>query len=267
MKFLKSISTCLPLLALMVGGALAQPVNAQAQKLAEFGNIRADDEMAYLDLLAKALTESPNAHGYVIRYNRRDFPLGLFLRGLYGYRDYLVKSRGIELGRVVVVAGGNKNKITTELWLVPEGTPTPKPDSELAVAPTASLRFDTVYPDCASEFSIHLEELDDYLRFYAEALRGNPNARSRIIVYPGKRSRLSKAKKMAQDTRSLLITKYNVGAERIVAKARGGRRECSEIELWIVSAGAVPARATHNNGMHPTANSAAFIRETPCLFG
>jgi hypothetical protein len=26
------------------------------------------------------------------------------------------------------------------------------------------------------------------------------------------------------------------------------------------------AEALSNNGMHPTANSAAFIRKTPCLF-
>jgi hypothetical protein len=89
MKYLQSTSTYLTLFALMICGALAQPVNAQAQKVAEFGNIRADDEMAYLDLMAKALTESQNARGYVIRYSERDFPVGLFLRGLYGYRDYL----------------------------------------------------------------------------------------------------------------------------------------------------------------------------------
>jgi hypothetical protein len=39
--------------------------------------------------------------------------VGLLLRGLYGYRDYLVKKRGIVPGRIEVVAGGNKDKITT----------------------------------------------------------------------------------------------------------------------------------------------------------
>jgi hypothetical protein len=218
----------------------------------EFGDMKADDEMARLDYFAKALAESPRARGYIIRYGRKDYPVGSFLRGLYGYRDYLVNSRGIPPGRIEVVAGGNKDKITTELWLVPEGASTPKPDSELTVSTTAPLRFDTVYPDCPSEFSIYLEEFDDYLRFYAEALRENPNAGSRIIGYPGRRGSLSKAERMARDTRKLLMKKYNISAARVVAKARNSRRECSEIELWIVPGSAVPARGTHNNGTHPT---------------
>jgi len=252
MGLLKSITAYLILVLLMLSGAMAQPGSAQAQKVDEFGNIRADDAMARLDFFAKALAESPNARGYILGYSQKDFPVGLFLRGLYGYRDYLVNSRGIPPGRIEVVAGGNKDKITTEMWVVPQGASPPRPDSELTVSSTAPLRFDTVYPDCPSEFSIHLEELDDYLRFYTEALRRNPNARSQVIVYPGKRSSFSKAEKMARDIRGLLIKKYGMNAARVVAKARNRRRECSEIELWIVPARTVPARDTHNNGMHPT---------------
>lgn len=236
----------------MASGSLAQPVGAQARKVDEFGNIRADDAMARLDHFAKVLADAPNARGYLIGYSRNRYPVGLFLRGLYGYRDYLINSRGIVPGRIEVVAGGDRDKIMTELWLVPEDASPPKPDSEFTVSPTGLIRFDTVYPDCPSEFSIHLEELDDYLRFYAEALRDNPNARSSIIVYPGKRSRLNKAEKRARDTRKQLLKKYNISAARVVAKAMNRRRECSEIELWIVPASAVPAGATHNNGLHPT---------------
>jgi hypothetical protein len=49
-------------------------------------------------------------------------------------RPLLVNSCGIEPGRIVVIAGGNKDKITTKLWLVPEGGSTPKPDSELTIS-------------------------------------------------------------------------------------------------------------------------------------
>lgn len=262
MTSLKTVSTHLLLFVLMTGGASARPVGSQSQKVDEYGNIRADDEMARLDLFAQALGESPNARGYVIRYGRKGFPAGSLLRGLYGSRNYLINSRGIAPGRLEVIAGGNKDKIRTELWLVPEGAPTPRPDSELTVSPTAPLRFDTAYPDCPSEFSISLEELDDYLRFYAEALRGNPNSRSRVIVYPGRRSRLSKAEGMARDTRRSLIRKYEVSAARVTAEARNRRRECSEIELWIVPAGVVPAKAARHDGTHPTASSAALIRKT-----
>ena len=37
------------------------------------------------------------------------------------------------------------------------------------------------------------------------------------------------------------------------------------VSLWNGEGKAV-SRAAPNNGMHPTANSAAFIRKTPCLF-
>lgn len=244
MKYLQSAATPLVLFALMMGGASAQPIGAQARKLAEFGNISAEGEMACLDRLAQALAETPDARAYLIRYSGRDFPVGLFLRGLYGYRDYLVKSRGIEPGRISVVAGGNKDKIKTELWLVPGGAAAPEADSKLTFFATTALKFDAFFPDCPSEVSIHLEELNDHLRLYAEALRGNPNAGSRIVVYPGGRGGLRQAEKTARDTRTLLIKKYGVSAARIVAQARKRRRRCSEIELWVVPAGRVAATAT-----------------------
>src|SRR5215208_4439275 len=113
MGFLKSITACLILVVPVPGGAMAQPVSARAQKVDAFGDLRADDAMARLDFFAKALAESPDARGYILGYSQKDFHAGLFLRGLYGYREYLVNSRGIPPGRIEVVAGGNKDKITT----------------------------------------------------------------------------------------------------------------------------------------------------------
>jgi len=254
MKNLSSFSILLVLFSLSLGTAFAQPINVQAQKVAEFGNIGADNESAHLDLLVNSLNESPNARGGVIGYSQQHFPPGAFLRRLYGYRHYLVNSRGIDPNRLLIVKGGNRDRITTELWLVPEGISVPTPSSEFTFSVTEALRFDTAYPDCLSEVSITLEEFDDHLRFYAEALRANPNARSRIIVYPGQRSSLRRATEMAQNTRRLLIRQYQISAERIMAQARSRRRECSEIELWVVPAGTFPARATHNIGMQRTRN-------------
>jgi len=37
--------------------------------------------------------------------------------------------------------------------------------------------------------------------------------------------------------------------------------------LWRSSRCEVVSRAASNNGMHPTANSASFMRETPYLLG
>jgi len=252
MKSLKSITTHLILFTLIISGAVAQSADAQARKVYEFSNTHADNAMAYLEVLAKALSESPKARGYIIGYSEKNSSPGLLLRKLYGYRNYLINNRGIEPGRILVITGGNRDGAATELWLAPDGASAPEPISELKIAPQSPLEFDTAYPDCASEFSIYLEELEDSLRFYAQALRENPNTRSRIIVYPGQRSRLSRAAKIARDTRSSLIRNHGISADRIVAQARNRRRECTEVELWIVPVGTVPPMATHNNLFNQT---------------
>ncbi|MCA1567690.1 MAG: hypothetical protein LC803_19005 [Acidobacteria bacterium] len=254
MKYLHSFPILFILFGLTFGNASAQPSNARTQKVTEFGNIGADNEMAYLELLVKSLNESPNARGCIIGYSPQRFPPGLFLRKLYGYQNYLVNSRGIDPRRIIIVRGGIRDRITTELWLVPERVAVPTLGSEFTFTSSEPLRFDTAYPDCPSQVSITLEELDDHLRFYAEALRVHPNIRSRIIVYPGRRSNLRRAAEMALNTRRLLIRQYRIDAWRIMARARNRHRECSEIELWIVPAGTVSARATHNIGRQRTCN-------------
>lgn len=222
-------------LSLSSSNSFAQSIDApSAQKIDEFGNTNADDEEAYLDILAEALGKSTDSRGYIIGYTEQRFPPGNFLRRLYGYRDYLVDKRGIDPNRIVVIKGGNKNKLIIELWLASKGALAPKPDSEYKIIPILPLKFDTIFPDCPSEFSIYLEGIKDYLRFYAKALNENPNMQSRIIVYPKQRGRLTKAMKIARDTRNLLIKDYGISAHRITATAGNPHRGCTEIELWII---------------------------------
>jgi hypothetical protein len=253
MKVLKSIIILIAFTLLLLGSSFAQSTNnISAQKLDEFGDTHADNETAHLDLLAVALGKDTEARGYIISYTQRRVPPGSFLMRIYGYRDYLVNTRGVEPSRIEIIAGGYRDKISTELWLVPKGADSPRAMSELKIIPTSPLLFGVVNPDCPPEFSIYLYELDDYLRFYAESLHENPNARSRIIVYPGQRSGLRKAAKMARDTKRLLSKKFGIDADKIMASAKSRRHECSEIELWIMPVEAISSAATHNNGMHPT---------------
>jgi len=226
---------------LLLSGVFAQSVNnPSAQKLNEFADTHADNEMAYLDLLAAALGKDPNARGYVIGYAEQRIPPGSFLMRVYGYRNYLINTRGIEPNRVDVVAGGIKDEISTELWLVPNGASAPSPASEPKVDPKSALIFDVAYPDCPPEFTVYLYELEDSLKFYVEALIENPNTQGWIVVYPGQRSGLSKAAKVARDAKNRLVKAYNVGADRLIARARDERRECTEVELWIVPTGTIP---------------------------
>jgi hypothetical protein len=252
MKTIKPTVTHITLAVLMLGSVLAQSVNiASAQKLNEFSDTSADNEMAYLDLLAAALGKAPNARGHIIGYTEQRVPPGSYLRRIFGYRDYLVNMRGIDSARIEVIAGGNGDKISTELWLVLDGASVPGPVTELKVAPKSPLLFDVAYPDCPPEMTTHLYALEDSIKFYAEALGRNPQTQGWVIVYPGQRSRSSKAARIVREARNRLKD-YDVSTDRIVTRTRKQRRKCIEVELWIVPSGTVPPMATPNNSFNPT---------------
>src|ERR1041385_7009321 len=100
---------------------------------------------------------------------------------------------------------------------------------------------------CEPEFTIDLYELDDGLKFYAKALRENPNSKAWIIIYPNRHARVSKAAGLARRTKNLLVRDFNIKADRIVTRVSHHRQACTKAEIWIAPAGAVPSTATHNN--------------------
>jgi hypothetical protein len=216
---------------ILASGAFAQSTTpTQAQKSIEVPDTHADNEMAYLDLLAEALRKKQDLRGYVIAYSKPGLPPGDLLMRLFGYRDYLVNMRGVKPDRINVIAGGTKDRLYTELWVVPEGADGPKPDSEMKVVLKSPLRFDVVYPDCPPEMTVHLHELKDSLKFYAQALEENKDARARIIVYSGKKlNAIRKAKEV-----KVLLEKGGINEARIVTAASVRHRRCSEIELWLM---------------------------------
>jgi hypothetical protein len=208
-------------------------VNAQARKLETIPNTNADNEQAYLDLLAKALGDSPSSQAFLLGYRKSDLPPGAFLRRLYGYIDYLVDKRGISPDRVGVIEGNIKPETFTEMWLVPGGAKPPVADSSLVLVPNLPLEFDTAYPDCPSEMSVYLEDLSDSLRFYARALLANPNVSARIVAYPGRRSSVRRVVRLANRARAQLVANYHIEGKRITVAANNRRRHCSQIELWL----------------------------------
>jgi hypothetical protein len=223
-----------------------------AMKLDEIGDTIADDEMAYLDRLARSLGQFPDLRGYIIGYGVERMPPGHILKRLYGYRDYLVSKRGIEPDRVVVIAGANKDRASTELWVVPHGSAPPSPISEFKIVPASPLKFDVAYPDCPPEFTIYLYELEDSLKFYAQALRENPSAKGLILVYPGRKGGFGRASSIAKHAKALVRTNYDIGTDRIKAQAVNSSRECTEVELWIAPADTVPPSRAHNKSSHQT---------------
>jgi hypothetical protein len=230
---MKRIVSFLALALLVTVVVRAQSSANEPRKLETIPNTHADDEQAYLDLLAKALTDNPFSRGFLVAYRKSDLPPGLLLRRVYGYRNYLVNTRGIELTRVEILEGDVKDENFTEMWVVPGGGKPPVVDSLLNLVPHLPLKFDVSYPDCPAEATLYLEDLADSLRFYARALLANPNVFAKIVAYPGRRRTVGKVARIATHARGQLIATYHVDGKRISTVAQTRHRTCSQIELWL----------------------------------
>jgi hypothetical protein len=91
--------------------------------------------------LAIELQNDPGAQGYIIVYGGRNSRADSADRLSARARDYLVRTRGIDAARVVVVNGGYRETNSFELWLVPQGATPP--------APTPTVRPGDVRPAAA----------------------------------------------------------------------------------------------------------------------
>ena len=118
----------------------------ELRKFDEYDDICCEDEKARLDYFAIELQNNPSATGYIIFYGGRrysscwnDYPRH---RPRIPYKDeaemraapivpYLINSRGIEPGRIVIVNGGHRQSWMAELWIVPQGAKLPAPTPTL----------------------------------------------------------------------------------------------------------------------------------------
>ncbi|HKP38977.1 MAG TPA: hypothetical protein VJT71_19115 [Pyrinomonadaceae bacterium] len=108
-----------------------------ARKFDEYGNIRFNDEKARLDNYAIQLQNEPTAQGTIIGYGSC---------GTEGMtranraKDYLVNTRGIDSGRIMVVDGGCMPELKVELWVVPSGAAQPTAAGTVSPCPDCKPR-------------------------------------------------------------------------------------------------------------------------------
>ena len=120
-----------------------RPIKPVPRKFDEYGNIRFNDEKARLDNFAIQLQNEPGAQGEII---------GAGSCGSEGQeranraKDYLVNTRGIDAGRLVVVDGGCKPELKVELWVVPQGADQQRADMSGAVSPCPDCKKATKKP-------------------------------------------------------------------------------------------------------------------------
>ena len=97
-----------------------------AREFDECNNCAFDDQKARLDNLAVELQNDQSATGYIIAYGGRTSPIRQVEVLMTRARDYLIKQRGIDGSRLVVINGGFREADSVELWIVPSGAAPPR---------------------------------------------------------------------------------------------------------------------------------------------
>lgn len=138
-----------------------------ARKFDEFAELRGECDLgARLDNLAIQLQAEPESKGFIIVYSGKyDLP-----ERVSSYRkymgDYLVNSRGIIAERLVIVDGGYRQTLMTELWIATKGASAPEPTDTINVAQELDsvLKFEEYQlylPDSFEPFSEQPETIEE----------------------------------------------------------------------------------------------------------
>lgn len=102
-------------------------------KFDEFGDVNCEDEMARLDNLAVQLQTESGAVGHIIVYGGRFGRRGEARARASRIKTYLVKTRGVDVSRILTIDGGYRENLTVEIWMWPRsvGVPRASPTVEL----------------------------------------------------------------------------------------------------------------------------------------
>jgi hypothetical protein len=202
--------------------------------------ITTDDEAARLDAFCDELHSHPSDRGYLVGYNDAATPPGVFLRRLYGDQTYLIEARGVEPGRILVIEGGYRDKLTTELWVVPPTTigPPVTPNGNIP-ARTKPFLFDEQCLECSPPVFLDLFGLGPGLKFYAVALRDATNTHAVIIVRPGHETSARQALVDARGAKRRLVRQYRIASNRIRIRLTRRRKDnMATAEMWLIPGGA-----------------------------
>ena len=126
MKSTKPFALACCVLSLAFNTSLA---NGDAKRIVETEFYGCDFELLHLDGLLVELQNQPKMRGHIIVYaprvgSKSDTALA------YGGRmkKYLVVERGMKEERLTIIDGGFREKLSYEMWLLPEGAKPPAPN-------------------------------------------------------------------------------------------------------------------------------------------
>jgi hypothetical protein len=214
--------------------ASSQEGSTTPGKFDEFANERSSTVRARLDLFAKALSEQ-NLAGSLIGYRSEGGLRGSFLRELEGYREYLVNSRGVQPDRIDIVDAGVRQSSGVELWLRPVGTNAHQISKRTLIESDLPLQFDSlgVGVGCVGEYTLVLEDPEDALRIFVQALKENSNVKGFVLVHPS-RSAPAEAQRLAANSKAFFVGS-GIPRERIFFGVEA-QRHCAELNLWLAPA-------------------------------
>ena len=249
-----SAKLCRRLIVAMIAGTIwfaagATTIRAQesAKKFDRFGSVNAEDAMARLDAFAIEIKSHPESRALIVANNttRHDIPRGTFLRRAYGYREYLVQSRGVEPARVSVVEGERKREVSFELWTLPANELSTISEESSAPEPATPQLFDQLsfgpHNQCVGQLPVELYRLQDGLRILSDAMQRHARAKAWIIVHPRPQDSQAATRRLIDESRQMLI-KNHIKADRILT-ATGTTRSltCGAMNLWIAPANSTKA--------------------------
>jgi len=92
-----------------------------SRRFDKYGDLAFADEKKRLDYYAEQLKNEPGSTGYIMVYGKRRALAGEAEARAARARGYLIKKGGIEAARLETLAGGERDRLTVELWLTPQG--------------------------------------------------------------------------------------------------------------------------------------------------
>ena len=95
----------------------------------QYGDIAFNDEKPRLDNFAAQLTHFTDSVGYILIYSDRRTSVKALNRSRRA-RNYLVSVRRIQANRVIVIQGACRDRLVTQLYILPSSSPSPRPESQ-----------------------------------------------------------------------------------------------------------------------------------------
>ena len=209
---------------------LLQNVSAQT-KIDEFGAITYDDISARLENAYQLVKDEPNQKAYFVINKPENIPLGKFARYFYGIQNFWTKYMRLPSSQIEMAAGEEKEELSTQIWKINGKLKFPDVETislqdKIKGKITEKTLFDSDCIDCEPDPPIPLSIFyGDGLKFYAEALKANPQTQALIEMRKNYRIKVMRTK---------LIKEYGIEAGRIKFQIKKSLPDASDARFYIV---------------------------------